>query len=120
MRLLADESLAGRTRRFLRALGHDVLTLNELGRVGAVNGEVLSLAQTRQAVVVTEDRGIGNLVDYPPGTHRGIIVLKVRREADIDAVHRHLAEALQTIPARTLAGSLLIIDRNKSRLRRHA
>lgn len=120
MRLLADESLTGRTRRFLRDLGHEVLTLHELGRAGATNGEVLALAKTRQVVVVAEDRGFGNLRNYPLGTHRGIIVVKTRREQDIDAVHRHLADALKTIPARHLAGSLLIVDSTKHRLRRPA
>jgi len=38
MRLLADESLAGRTRHFLRTLGHELLTLEGLGRLGATNG----------------------------------------------------------------------------------
>jgi len=113
MRLLADESLAGRTRRFLRSLGHDLLTLNDLGRIGVTNGEVLALAKARHAIVVAEDRGFGNLRDYPLGSHGGVIVLKIRSEADI-------SKALRTVPARHLAGSLLIVDRTKYRLRRSA
>ena len=118
MRLLADESLAGRTCAFLRTLNHELLTIQDLGRSGAKNGEVLALARARHAVLIAEDRGFASFRDYPLGTHTGIIVLKIRSAADFDAIHQHLANALKTIPAQQLAGSLLIIDRNKFRLRR--
>jgi len=120
MRLLADESLAGRTRHFLRSLGHEVLTVTDLGRAGAANGDILALAKAQQAVLIAEDRGFGSLLDYPLGTHAGIIVLKIRGTEDFDAVHRHLRDALTRLTPQQLAGGLLIIDRNKSRLRRSA
>lgn len=118
MRLLADESLAGRTCEFLRAAGHQLLTLDALGRRGATNGDVLALAGTHHAIVVAEDRGFGNLREYPLGTHRGIIVLKIAGAQDIDAVHRHLRHALQTFSPEQLRGALLTVDPTKSRLRR--
>ena len=120
MRLLADESLTGQTRQFLQACGHEVLTVEGLGRCGVINGEVLALAKTHRAVVVAEDRGFGNLRDYPIGSHGGVVVVKIRGVGDLEPVHRHLREALSTIPATQLAGGLLIIDRNKYRLRRPA
>ena len=118
MRLLADESLAGRSREFLRRLGHTVLTVTALGRAGATNGEVLALAKRHEAILIAEDRGFANVLNYPLGTHRGIVILKIRAKSDIDASHRHLAEALTTLSADQLSGSLLIVDRTKSRLRR--
>ena len=118
MRLLADESLTARTWHFLRTLGHELLTLNDLGRLGVTNGEVLALAKTHHAILIAEDRGLGNLLTYPLGTHDGIIVLKIRAAQDIDAVHRHLRDALTAIPPNELVGCLLIVDPNKYRLRR--
>ncbi len=120
MRFLADESLTGQTPTFLRALGHDVLTLHALGRVGATNGEVLALARANQAILIAEDRGFLSLPTYPLGTHIGIIVLKIRGAGEIDPVHRHLARALVRWSAADLRGNLLIIDRRKARLRRGA
>lgn len=118
MTLLADESLAGRTRRFLREAGHTVLTVSELHRIGATNGEIVSLATTHGAILVTEDRGVGDLRTFPLGSHHGVIVLKTPGAEPLDAVHRNLREALRTITPEQLRGSLLIIDRNKFRLRR--
>ncbi len=118
MKLLADESLTGRTRQFLRAAGYELLTVHELGRGGAANGEVLSLATAQHAVLVAEDRGFSSIVKYPLGTHAGIILLKIRRAEDIEAIHRHLSNAFAHLTATELRGCLLIVDRNKYRLRR--
>ena len=118
MRPLADESLTGSIRQFLQSSGHELLTLNVLGRLGATNGEVLALAKTHDAILVTEDRGLGSLPDYPLGSHAGIVVLKIHSADDIEAVQGHLAEALKTLPPDQLAGALLIVDRTKFRLRR--
>lgn len=120
IRLLADESLTGRTREFLRKSGYALLTVEQLGRRGAKNGEVLALAKAQQAIVVAEDRGFSNILDYPLGTHEGIIVLKIRKSIDIDPINLQLHSALQVIPSDLLKGSLLIVDPTKYRLRRPA
>ena len=120
MRLLADESLTGQTCEFLRTCGHELLMLRQFGRTGATNGEVLALAKSRRAILIAEDRGFTSVLTYPLRSHEGIIVLKVRGEADLSAIHRHLRDALRTMSPDELRGALLIIDRNKFRLRRNA
>ena len=118
MRLLLDECVSLPTHTFLRQSGYDCVTVHALGRSGAANGELLALAKTRRLILVTIDRGMGNLRTYPLDSHAGLIVLKVPSADQLAAVHRHLADALKTIPADHLTGSLLIVDRTKFRLRR--
>ena len=118
MRFLLDECVSLPTQTFFRQSGYDCVTVHALGRSGTANGELLALAKTRHLILVTIDRGIGNLRTYPLGTHAGLIVLKVPRTDELAAIHRHLADALKTIPADQWAGSLLVIDRTKYRLRR--
>jgi len=120
MRLFLDECVSDPTGAVLREANHDVTTVRELGRSSAPNGEILSLARQRRAVLVTTDQGLGDLRKYPLGTHGGIIVLKIGGVQDVEAVHRHLLNARKTTHTSDLAGSLLIVDRTKSRLRRPA
>ena len=119
MTFLADECLPLPTRKFLQAAGYRLVTVEQLGRSSAPNGELLTLARHQRLVLVTVDRGLGNMKTFPLGTHHGIAVLKIPRfPEDLAAVHRHLRDALSTTLTHQLAGSLLIIDRNKYRLRR--
>ena len=121
MKLLLDECVPDPTRLVLERAGYQLITVKDLGRIGASNGELLAIAKQHRVTLVTADRGIGNLRRFPLGSHAGVIVLRLRRTAEeINTVHRHLLHALKTIPAEHLAGALLTVDRNKSRLRRPA
>src|SRR3989338_2544137 len=117
MRLLLDECVSEFTRTVLQEAGHDVVTVKELGRSSAPNGEILTLATAHQCVLVTIDRGLGDLTVFPLGTHHGIIVLKIVTAEEGDSVHRNLCKALGDTSPERLKGALLIVDRNKFRLR---
>src|SRR3989338_11380243 len=120
MRIFVDECVPKPTRIFLRKSHHELITVEALGRSSAPNGEILSLAKMQRVVLVTIDRGLGDLRRYPLGTHGGIIVLRVRldRPANVTSVHRNLLTAWKTIAPDHLTGALLIVDWNKYRLRR--
>jgi len=118
MLLLVDECVPEPTCQLLRTAKIELLTVGSLGQSGIANGELLNLAKRHGAVLLTVDRGLGNLRTYPLGRHPGVILLRFRRTHETDAVHQNLLLALRTIPAKSLAGSLLIIDAGKYRLRR--
>ena len=121
MRFLIDVCVPLPTRQCLRQAGHELVMVEELGRSRAPNGDLLHLAAQQRVVLLTLDRGIGYVTTYPLGTHHGIIVLKIPKlPDDVETAHRRLLEALRTIPPEHLSGRLLIVDRNKSRLRRPA
>ena len=76
---LADECTFTRTVRRMRDLGRAVNRVQDLGMAGASDATVFQKAQENEAVLVTTDRGFGDVRAYPPSSHRGIIVLKVTR-----------------------------------------
>lgn len=80
----------------------------------------INLAHKERAVIITNDLDFGNLILYPPGSHTGIIVLRPRldtREA-IDDVHNVLMRLLKELKPAEIKKSLIIVDKNKYRLRR--
>lgn len=61
MRFLADECLDGRVIAGLRSAGHDVLAVRDEWR-GSGDAAVLAGAKRERRVLVTEDKGFGDLV----------------------------------------------------------
>ena len=61
MKLVADESVEGPTVEFLRRDGHHVLYVAEL-EPGMQDPDVLELAWSEQAVLLTADKDFGDLV----------------------------------------------------------
>lgn len=57
-----------------------------------------------------------NIRHYPPKTHKGIIVAKMRPQ-NIEQVHHVLERLLDIVEEKTLNQSLVIVDQNKYRIR---
>ena len=101
----------------MRDLGCAVNRVQDLGMAGASDAAVFQKAQENEAVLVTTDRGFGDVRAYPPSSHRGIIVLKVTTEPEqIQAVHRTLRHLLET--EESFEGTLFIVDAHKYRKRK--
>lgn len=117
MNLLIDHCVSQRTVEFLRHLGHDILTLKELGKEKAKNSEVLRFAKETDRVLVTENRGFGDIRKYPPHQYQGIILLRVRNPAIRSANHRTLETFLNSTHRDALRG-VIHIDTGRVRLRK--
>jgi predicted nuclease of predicted toxin-antitoxin system len=64
---------------------------------GAPDDEVFQVAQDRRMVLVTTDKGFGDVRVYPPSSHHGILVLKVTPDPEqIQSVHRTLSTLLES------------------------
>lgn len=115
--ILADQCVYGRTIQLLREKGFDVITLREVGSITLPDSQVLQLAVKADRILLTNDRGFGNILTYPPETHRGIIVLKISAETE-SAVHRVLLTLLEIHDREFLQQQMCVVDGHKYRFRR--
>lgn len=93
------------------------MTLKELGRAEARNGEVITLARQRRAILLTRDSDFTDMTRYPLGRHRGIIYLRITPRT-MESVHETLLVALRRLAPVQLRGGLLIVEPATYRLRR--
>ena len=76
VKFLADECTFVQTALLMRKLGFDVKRIQQLGMTGAEDDKVFEKAQELKVVLVTNDKGFGDIRQYPPSSHYGMIVLK--------------------------------------------
>lgn len=116
MNIFADECVYKVTVALLRSWGHDVLTAQDVELAGRPDEEILAYAIKHERVLITIDMDFSNIRHYPPKSHKGIIVAKIRPR-NADAVHRVLKHLLNNIEPDRLSKSLVIVDQNKYRIR---
>lgn len=75
-----DEALSDAMAAPLREAGYDARTVRRQGWGGLKDSELWPRVQAEAAFFVTADRGFADLRDYPPGTHKGILLLRPDRE----------------------------------------
>lgn len=77
MRIKLDENLPARAGAALASAGHDVDSVEDEGLSGADDPTVSEAAKADDRLIITLDRGFGDIQRYPPGSHAGILVLRV-------------------------------------------
>ena len=115
MNLLADECCDALLVAGLRADGHDVLYVKE-DAPGSKDREVLQLSVALQRVLLTEDKDFGELVVRLDLPAFGILLLR------LDPANTQLKltrlRAVLSKASDSLAGSFLVVDFDKVRIRR--
>lgn len=111
VRFLADENISPRSVRFLTGLGFDAVHVRDIGLKGKSGREIMAYAIREKRTLVTLDRDLADLINYPLDTHSGIIRLKLA-VASPELVNRCLASMLLKVSRENLEGSLIMTDGN--------
>ena len=92
MRFLIDQDVYAATTRFLRNLGHDTITVSEIGLAQASDERLLQVAEELERILVTRDRDYGALV-FLGGKGAGVIYLRLL-PSNQHQVHEQLKRVL--------------------------
>lgn len=76
MQFVADENVDPRIIARLRLDGHYIYSIYESNR-GLKNGEVLALANQRQAVLITEDKDFGEMLQREGSAAVGVVLVRL-------------------------------------------
>ena len=91
--------------------------MRELDKHKLNDPQVLSLAVDLGEILITEDRGLGNILEYPLYPHNGIIfVASKTREQTM--LHSALRDFLINTCFEEIKGKLLIFEDNIIRIRK--
>ncbi len=81
MRIKLDENLPESAVQGFRDAGHEVDTAHAEGLQGSDDPDVLRAATDDGRLLVTLDRGLGDVRRYPPETHAGVHVLRLDHQS---------------------------------------
>lgn len=116
MRLKLDENLLARLVGELSALGHDVDTVPEQGLQGSPDPRVWSGARESGRFLITQDLDFSDLRVFKPGTHHGILLVRLREPS-----RRYLIERIRDIfkneAVERWIGAFVVCTESKVRVR---
>ncbi|MBZ5514769.1 MAG: DUF5615 family PIN-like protein [Acidobacteriia bacterium] len=117
MRIKLDEQLPAHLASRLSAMGHDVRTVLEEGIAGKADPVVWQAAQRGARFLITQDMDFSDARRFAPGTHHGILLIRLRSPG-----WRSLLARVQDVFAQEdvaqWAGCLVVATERKVRVRR--
>jgi predicted nuclease of predicted toxin-antitoxin system len=117
-RFLIDEDLPPILGVLLRQKGHETAHVIDLGLRGLPDGGVFELAQTRKATLLSRDLGFANTLQYPPGSHHGIVVVRFPTETRRNALITEVITRLAAVRDDEFKGALIVVEPGRIRIRR--
>jgi len=116
VRLLADLNIAPGTVSFVRALGHDVVRVNELLPGSTPDERIVEFAKHEGYVVLTQDLDFSAIVPLSGASTPSIISVRLG-SARIEVVKRRLESVLPSIEGDVLAGAIITVEEHAVRSR---
>ncbi len=118
LEFLVDENLPLSAVVVLREQGYRARHVKSIGMQGARDRTLFSQAQEEGWIIITRDLGFGNLLDYPLGTHAGIVVLRVPFTFTARQINGVIAAFISDVEPEVLKKALVVVEPGRYRLRR--
>jgi len=116
VKIKLDENLPASAAAILQAAGHDVDTVISEGLGGAPDPAVVAAATADGRILISPDRGLGDIRTYPPGTHAGIVVLRLADQSPA-TVSKAIADLASLTQPASLTGAVAVLQRGLLRIR---
>ncbi len=117
MRFKLDENLPEKLAADLAQFGHDVATCLGEGIAGKKDAAIAGHAASEGRILITFDLDFSDIRNYPPGTHSGIVVLRIHSQ-DISSCRAACARIRTSVPEVDFQGNLIIVEDSRVRIRR--
>ena len=117
MKIKLDENLPDRLVSVLTGLAHDIDTVREEQLTGRADADVWSAAQAAQRFLITQDLDFSDVRRYTPGTHAGLLLVRLSRPGR-NALLERVLTVFQTERVEEWTGCLVVATEQKIRIRR--
>ena len=117
MSILLDHCTPRRYAKLLREWGYTAEVLTSYLAADTADPDVLALAQSLDAVLLTVDLDFANILHYPPQSHNGIIVLRYQTQDEV-ALDATLQQAFVDLYRSGFDQTLVIVEPRRYRVRR--
>jgi predicted nuclease of predicted toxin-antitoxin system len=115
MKLKLDENLPLRLAILLKGLGHDAHTLQDESLIGHSDREIWEAAQKESRFLITQDLDFSDLRQFAPGSHHGILLVRLRSPNRRDLVER-IGELFQKENVGEWTGCFVVATERKIRV----
>jgi predicted nuclease of predicted toxin-antitoxin system len=88
MRIKLDENMPDDLKLPLATLGHDVHTVREEGLAGQPDPSIWQTAQRERRFLITQDLDFSDIRQFTPGTHAGILLVRLKSPDRLSLVAR--------------------------------
>lgn len=117
LRIKVDEDLPRAIAEMFRQAGHDAVTVSDQRISGYPDEKLWQVIQREQRLLITADVAIADVRHHPPGSHAGVVLLRLQDETRIG--YRELAQRLLSSDRLSeISRAITVVSIDRIRIRR--
>jgi len=116
MKIKLDENIPHSAAAFLQQMGYDVDTVLQEGLSGETDARIWQAAQAESRFLITQDLDFSDINKFAPGTHHGILILRLRNSGRV-ALFQRIRVIFDTEDAESWEGGFVVVTERKIRVR---
>ena len=117
MKVKLDENIPVRLVDVLSHMGHDVDTVKSEGLTGRPDADVWDASQRDGRLLITQDLDFSDVRNFKPGTHHGLLLVRLRGPGS-NALLGRIRAAAQQEGLESFARCFAVLTDRKLRIRR--
>ena len=117
MKFKLDENVPLHLRRVIEEAGHQACDVYEQSLSGKPDAIIFERCRYEQYILITQDSDFENSYLYPPNTHPGIIVLRLKNQG-INIVLKTFKIFLEKVNLHKIKNAITIITSDKIKIRK--
>lgn len=117
MQIKLDENRPATLLELLSGVGHDVESTLQEGLRGADDHTIWRAAQHESRFLVTQDLDFSDTRRFRPGTHSGVLLVRLR-DGNRKAVIERVRALFMNEPVESWSGCMVVVTERKLRIRR--
>jgi predicted nuclease of predicted toxin-antitoxin system len=102
----------------LQDAGYHAVDVRDVGLRGANDSQVFAFAQASGAILITADRDFSSVLTFRPGSHAGIIFVRIPNLVPNRIVCREVLRAVSELADTDITGSVVVVELGRTRVRR--
>jgi predicted nuclease of predicted toxin-antitoxin system len=115
MKIKLDENLPARLAHALSELGHNADTVPQEGLAGMEDARIWQATQAANRFLITQDMDFSDLRQFAPGTHAGILLVRLAAPGREALVH-YVTEAFRSEDVAKWPGCFIVLTERKLRI----
>jgi predicted nuclease of predicted toxin-antitoxin system len=117
MKIKLDENLPAVLADILDQLGHETDTVPSEGLAGSDDPHIWEAAQRAGRFLITQDLDFSDVRKFVPGTHHGILLVRMREPGRL-ALVRRIRRLFETEDTEQWTRCFVVVTEHKIRIRR--
>lgn len=117
MKIKLDENLPTRLAAVLEKAGHAVDSVPAEGLTGKPDAEIWAAVRREGRFLITQDLDFSDIREYRPGTHPGLLLVRLR-EPGANALIERISAAMLEHDLQSLSRCFVVLTDHKLRVKR--